>query len=77
MDATAKDLAQRKVSFARKYKGPFGNEQQHLDKLNFGATVRVFNETSRTWEGSFKLVSKNEETLCVKLSHGRRLFALM
>jgi len=72
--AVQKEQAKRRVLFALRYRGPYGKERTDLDKLHFGAPVRVFRDTSNTWEGPFKFVSKDGETVCVQLPHGRRIF---
>jgi len=74
MKAVQKDQAKRRIQFALKYRGPYGKERTDLDCLHFGARVRVFRDTSKTWEGPFKFISKEGETVCVQLPHGRRIF---
>ena len=74
IDTVTKEHSKRKVAFGLKYRGPYGKESSSLDKLQFGAPVRVFRETSKKWEGPFKFVWKEGETVCVQLSHGRKIF---
>ena len=62
------------MQFALRYKGPYGKERQDLDKLNFEASVRVYREKSREWNGPFKFISKEGETIVVQMPHGRRIF---
>ena len=59
------------MNFGLRYKGPHGKERQDLDKLNFGASVPVYREKSREWEGPFKFISKEGETIVVQMPHGR------
>lgn len=63
-----------KVSFAAKYRELYGGEQSELDALYFGAPVRIYQATSKRWEGPFKFVSKDEETVCVEITQCRKLF---
>jgi len=74
MKVVQKEQASRRVQFALKYRGPYGKEQTELDNLHYGAPVRVYRDVSKTWEGPFKFVSKEGETVCVQLPHGRRIF---
>ena len=78
IDSAMKELqryhAQRKVSLGMKYRGPFGKERSDLDNIYFGAPVRVYRETSKTWEGPHKFVSKDGETVVVQMPHGHRIF---
>lgn len=74
MKEVQKHHAQRKVSFGLKYRGPYRREREDLDKLHIGAPVRVFRETSKTWQGPFKFVSKDGDTVVVQLPHGRQIF---
>jgi len=74
MKVLEKDQAKRRVQFALKYKGPYGNERKDLDSLHFGTPVRVFRENSERWEGHFKFIFKEGETVCVQLPHGRKIF---
>lgn len=46
----------RELSFAAKYRGPYGWEKSQLDALQYGAPVRVYRNKSKTWEGPFNSV---------------------
>jgi len=74
MNAVEKDQAKRHVQFPMKYRAPYGKERTDLDGLHFGAPVLVFHDTSKNWEGPFKFVSKEGETVWVEYIHGRRIF---
>lgn len=69
-----KDYGTRKLNFAQKYRGPFGRERDDLQNLPFGSPVRVYRPKSNEWEGLFKFVSLDGDTVCVQLPHGRRIF---
>jgi hypothetical protein len=70
----SKEHARRRVQFGLHYKGPFGNERQDLDALQFGAEVSVYRAASGRWEGPFRFVSKEGETVVVELANGRKIF---
>lgn len=75
MDAVAAEQGKRKLALARRYRGPFGGERSDLDSLQYGALVRVYRNGSRIWEGPFRFVAKDGDTVCVQLPHGRRIFS--
>lgn len=74
MKVVEREQCKRKVQFGLKYRGPYGKEQTELDKLHYGAPVRVYREKAKMWDGPFKFVSKEGETVCVQLPRGRRIF---
>lgn len=74
VSAVQKHHARAKVQFALKYRGPFGKEHGDLDSMQFGAKVLVYRETTSKWEGPFKFIFKDGETVVVELKHGRRIF---
>ena len=78
IDQTMKDVekehARRRLQFGLRYKGPYGKEREDLDQLTFGAQVRVYRDQDKKWEGPFKFISKEGETVVVQLPHGRRIF---
>lgn len=75
MDLIAKEQAKRKLTFGLKYRGPFGKERKDLDNLRFGSPILIFRQKSGKWEGPFKFVSKENETVCAQLPYGRRIFS--
>ena len=74
MKEVERDHAKRKLSFAARYRGPYGKESCELDELHFGAPILVYRKTSSTWEGPFRFISKEGETVCVQLPRGRKIF---
>ena len=74
MNEVQRHHAKTKVQFALRYRGPFGKERDDLDKLPFGSQVLVYRETTSKWEGPFKFIFKDGETVCLELGHGRRIF---
>lgn len=75
MDLISKEHAKRKIAFGLKYRGPYGKEQTDLDKLTFGAPILIYRHKSGKWEGPFKFISKENETVCAQLPHGRKIFS--
>jgi hypothetical protein len=65
--------AERKISFGKRYKGPFGGEREDLE-LPHRSPVLVYREASGVWEGPHRFIFKEGETVCVETSSGRRLF---
>jgi Reverse transcriptase (RNA-dependent DNA polymerase) len=74
MDSVEKYHAKAKIAFGLRYKGPFGRERHDLEKLSYGARVRVFREGTKRWDGPYKFVSIDGDTVCVELPIGRKLF---
>lgn len=74
MDEVAREQMKRKLAFALKYCGPYGKERSDLDALAFGQPVRVYRQKSKRWEGPFKFISKEGDTVCVQFLLGRRIF---
>lgn len=78
IDAAMKEVQQyhtrKKIPFAKSFKGPYGKEQMELDCLKLGDKVMVFRKTSNLWEGPFKFISKENETVCIQLPRGRKIF---
>ena len=66
--------ARSRVQFGRKYKDPYGGERQDLDESFPGSLVLVYRNGSKSWEGPFKFIDKQGETVCVQLPHGPRIF---
>jgi hypothetical protein len=69
-----KAQAEARIAFGLKYRGPFGNERTDLTSLVFGTPVRVYREGTKTWEGPFKFISVDGDTVCVEVPSGRRIF---
>lgn len=69
-----REQTKRKVTFGLRYRGPYGKERSDLDNLHFGAPVRVYRPKTDIWEGPFKFIWKDNETVCVQLPNGRKLF---
>ena len=64
----------QKVKLGRKHRGPYPGERHDLECLKYGDEVLVFRQKSKTWEGPFKFVSLEGETVCISLPHGRKIF---
>lgn len=71
-----KEFAKRKVAFALRHThSPKRKEQEEeLSKLPFGAPVYVYRDKPKKWEGPFKFVHLDGNTVTVQLPHGRRIF---
>jgi hypothetical protein len=74
MDAVKKAQAEARIAFGLRYRGPFGNERTDLTSLVFGSPVRVYREGTKTWEGPFKFISVDGDTVCVEVPSGRKMF---
>lgn len=68
------EYAKRKVQFSLKYREPYGKERSDLRSLPFGAPVRVYRKASNKWEGPYKFISIDGDTVCLQLPQGRRIF---
>ena len=71
-----KEYAKRKVAFGLRHThSPKGKEQEDdLSKLPFGSPVYVYRDKPKQWEGPFKFVNLDGNTVTVQLPHGRRIF---
>ena len=74
MTEVSKVHARTRLQFGMKYKGPVGGEKHDLDNLFPGSLVLVYRNTTKSWEGPYKFIDKEGETVCVQLPHGRRIF---
>lgn len=70
------EQAKMKLEFVlRLPSGPKGKEAiELLRNLPFGSVVLVYRTKPKSWEGSFKFVSVDDETAVIQLPHGRRIF---
>jgi hypothetical protein len=69
-----KAYARAKIAVAMRYKGPFGRERVDLNELPYGSPVRVYRENTKKWEGPFRFISVDGDTVCVELPNGRKIF---
>ena len=74
MKAVEKEYAQRKVQFGLRYKGPYGRERKDLFNLPHGAPILIYRNKTEKWEGPFKFISIEGDTVVVQLPHGRKIF---
>ena len=71
-----KEQASRRINFALRHTPtPKAKEKSaELYNLPSGAPVLVYRTTTKLWEGPFKFISIDGETVVVQLARGRRIF---
>jgi hypothetical protein len=74
MQEVARIHAEQKISFGLRYRGPDGHERDDLIHLNIGDPVLVYRDTSTQWEGPFRFVALDGDTVTVELPNGRENF---
>lgn len=63
IEEVQKHHAKKKITLAKKYKGPYGKEQTELDNLEFGSQVLLYRERAKKWVGPVKFIWKIGETV--------------
>ena len=78
LESAAKEVArihaEKKVAFALRYRGPYGRGRDDLARLNMGDEVLVYQDKSNKWEGPFRFIAIDGDTVTVEFPHGRRIF---
>lgn len=70
------EFAKRKVAFTNKHTHS-PNPKQSIDGLHdlpAGEPVLVWREKSKKWEGPFKFIIIDGETVFIQQPHGRKIF---
>lgn len=64
----------QKINLGLRYKCPFGNGQSDLRRLSYGKKFLVERQGTRKWEGLFKFINMESETVCLQLHYEREIF---
>ena len=74
--AVESEQSRRRIAFALRHpiSAKARDQSTKLMALPSGSPVLVYRTTTKTWEGPFKFISCENETVVVQLSKGRRIF---